>query len=109
MKYENYETTKHDSRNVSLWYKEKGVYKENQFIPKGKKSGDEYVKKTHLGYFQKPEQLLNAVIDDMWIHHSPRSGIIDLEGLLAIMAAIRKEVNAFARCITSLKKEEIWP
>jgi hypothetical protein len=109
MKYENYEITKHDSRNVSLWHNEVCAYAGNQFIPEGKKAGDEHVKKTHLGYFQKPEQLLNKVIDDMWVHHSPRSEIIELERTLAIMASIRKEVKALGLRMAKQEKEEIWP
>ena len=106
MKYGPYEITKYDNRNVVLHHHEDKEYLDNQFIPNGKKAGDEYVSTTLIGYYQKPEQWLNAIFDHMCLgvdfeQENP------LANLLFTIQESRKFIAEIAQ--EAQQHEEIWP
>jgi hypothetical protein len=107
MKYGPYNITRHDSRNIEVNYYEDAFYLEHHIKPEGKKTGDPYVKVTLLGYYQKPEQWLNAIVDDIEMHNVPKMDTFSLQTLLDSVLDTRKMIKDIAK--EAKLVEEVWP
>lgn len=105
----DYRISKHDSRNVLLEVRTEEVAPLNPlFCPKGVQAGEVYEKWTEMGFYQKPEQLYNRILDDMWIHGASEEDKMDLGLALSVIQQARIDIKIAIR-ERQTEQEEIWP
>jgi hypothetical protein len=105
---EPYEIVKHDSKNLKLYVNETKIWSGRGKAPPGAEIGKPYVKKTFLGYYQRLESVINAIMDDKIAHLN--WGDLELDGLVEELKELRKEVaNLNLSQFDSLKPEKEWP
>lgn len=108
MRLENYEIKRYDERNLTL-----GVFEDKTWNGGGKKPKNlgndlKYVSKRHIGYYQRPEQVFEAIIDDRLMRFD-WDDCSDLDELLDAIRDLRQDVARIGEKISIDIKEEVYP